>query len=134
VDDLICFNDDGNASYLGRSDFMISTAGYKVAPAEVEQVLATHSAVREVTVIGTVDAIRQEVVTAFVVLRPGFEPGETLAAELQQLVKSELAPYKYPRRIRFLDALPRDPVGKVQPRILKDLVISQAASSVHDES
>jgi len=121
VDDLIRFDDRGNAAYLGRTDFIISTAGYKVAPVEVEEVLARHPAVREVAVIGTPDPIRQEIVTAFVALNPGHAAGEELRKELQDLVKHELSPYKYPRRIEFVAALPRDPVGKVQPRILQDL-------------
>jgi 2-aminobenzoate-CoA ligase len=122
VDDLISIAEDGNAEYLGRTDFMISTAGYKIAPVEVEQVLATHPAVRECAVVGTPDAIRQEVVTAFIALRPGITRSDDLKKQLQDLCKANLAPYKYPRRIEFIDALPRDPVGKVQPRRLKELV------------
>ena len=121
VDDLISFDDAGNAAYLGRNDFMISSAGFKVAPVEVEQVLNRHPAVREVAVIGTPDPIRQEVVTAFVALHPGTTGSEGLRRELQDFVKAELAPFKYPRRIVFVDGLPRDPVGKVQPRLLQQL-------------
>jgi 2-aminobenzoate-CoA ligase len=122
VDDLITIGEDGNADYLGRTDFMISTAGYKVAPVEVEQVLARHVAVRECAVIGTPDAIRQEVVTAFVAVTAGVSVSDALKRELQEHCKANLAPYKYPRRIEFIDALPRDPVGKVQPRKLKELI------------
>jgi 2-aminobenzoate-CoA ligase len=120
VDDLIRFDADGNADYFGRTDYVISTAGYKVAPVEVERVLAKHPAVREVGVVGTPDAIRQEVVTAFVALKPGALPGDELRRELQDLAKAELSPYKYPRRVEFVSALPRDPVGKVQPRVLQE--------------
>lgn len=122
VDDLINVGEDGNAEYLGRTDFMISTAGYKVAPVEVEQVLATHAAVRECAVVGTPDPVRQEIVTAFVALRHGTSASDQLKRELQDHCKALLAPYKYPRRIEFIDALPRDPVGKVQPRRLKEMV------------
>jgi 2-aminobenzoate-CoA ligase len=121
VDDLIRFDDTGNAAYLGRTDFIISTAGYKVAPVEVEEVLARHPAVREVAVVGAPDPIRQEVVAAFVAVKPGYAADNALRLQLQELVKSELSPYKYPRRVEFIDALPRDPVGKVQPRALKEL-------------
>jgi 2-aminobenzoate-CoA ligase len=121
VDDLIRFDEAGNAAYLGRTDFIISTAGYKVAPVEVEEVLARHPAVREVAVVGAPDPIRQEVVTAFVAVNPGHKADDALRLELQELVKRELSPYKYPRRLEFIDALPRDPVGKVQSRELKDL-------------
>jgi 2-aminobenzoate-CoA ligase len=128
VDDLIRFDQDGNATYLGRTDFIISTAGYKVAPVEVEEVLARHPAVREVAVVGAPDPIRQEVVAAFVALKPGFAESEALRKELQDLVKRELSPYKYPRRLQFIQALPRDSVGKVLPRMLKDISANPAVT------
>ena len=124
VDDLIQFDENGNASYLGRTDFVISSAGYKIAPVEVEQVLAEHAAVKEVSVVGTPDAVRQEIVTAFVVVQPGVKPDNDLRIELQAFVKSKLAPFKYPRRIEFIDSLPRDAVGKVQPRALKEMAVN----------
>jgi 2-aminobenzoate-CoA ligase len=129
VDDLIQFDESGNAAYLGRTDFLISSAGYKIAPVEVETVLARHPAVREVGVIGTPDPIRQEIVSAFVVVADGHEGDSVLVKELQELVKAELSPYKYPRRIEFIDALPRDDVGKVQPRILKDRYATEEVKS-----
>ena len=120
VDDLIAFDERGNADYLGRTDFLISSAGYKIAPVEVETVLSRHPSVREVAVVGAPDPIRQEIVSAFVAVQPGALADDALRAELQRLVKDELSPYKYPRRIEFIDALPRDGVGKVQTRILAD--------------
>jgi 2-aminobenzoate-CoA ligase len=118
-DDLIEFDEAGNAAYLGRTDYLISSAGYKIAPVEVEQVLSQHPAVREVAVVGAPDALRQEIVVAFVALHPGQTPGEDLARELQSLVKNRLSPYKYPRRVHFIDALPRDSVGKVRGGVVK---------------
>lgn len=129
VDDVIEFGEDGNATYLGRTDFLISTAGHKIAPGEVEGVLAEHSAVEEVGVVGAPDPVRQQVVMAFVVLTPGVEPSEKLRAELQDLVKQRLAPYKYPRRLEFIDGLPRDHVGKVQPGVLKAWADGPAAGA-----
>jgi 2-aminobenzoate-CoA ligase len=129
-DDLICFGTAGRqglAEYLGRTDYLISTAGNKVAPVEVEQVLSSHPAVREAVVFGIPDAARQEIVAAFVVLRDAAmspEASDALRRELQDLVKSRLAPYKYPRRLDFIEAIPRDPVGKVQPRILRDRILA----------
>jgi 2-aminobenzoate-CoA ligase len=123
-DDLIRFGDGGLADYLGRTDFMISTAGHKIAPVEVETVLSSHPAVREAVVFGLPDATRREMVAAFVVLNQGFARSDGLRRELQDHVKSRLAPYKYPRRLDFIDAIPRDSVGKVQPRILKELVLA----------
>jgi 2-aminobenzoate-CoA ligase len=122
-DDLIRFGDGGLAEYLGRTDFMISTAGHKIAPVEVETVLVRHPAVREAVVLGLPDSTRGEVVAAFVVLNRGFDASGGLRRELQDFVKSGLAPHKYPRRLDFIDAIPRDSVGKVQPRILKQVAL-----------
>lgn len=119
VDDLISFDANGNAEYLGRSDYIISSAGFKIAPVEVEAALSQHPAVAEVGVIGAPDPIRSEIVTAFVVLAHDRSPGVELTRELQDYIKATLSPYKYPRRIEFVDALPRDHVGKLQPRVLK---------------
>jgi acyl-coenzyme A synthetase/AMP-(fatty) acid ligase len=87
-------------------------------------VLSSHPAVREAVVFGLPDATRREMVAAFVVLNQGFARSDGLRRELQDHVKSRLAPYKYPRRLDFIDAIPRDSVGKVQPRILKELVLA----------
>jgi 2-aminobenzoate-CoA ligase len=123
VDDLVQ-EIDGVYSYLGRTDFLISTAGHKVAPSEVENTLARHPAVAEVVVVGLPDAIRQEVVAAFVVIESGIEASDELKRELQTLVKTELSPYKYPRILEFLPALPRDHVGKVQPKIVREQALN----------
>jgi 2-aminobenzoate-CoA ligase len=122
VDDLICFDAAGNAEYLGRTDYIISTAGYKVAPAEVENVLRQHPAVHEVAVLGAPDPIRREVVSAFVALKPGVVQTDALRRELQDIVKQRLSPYKYPRRLEFIGALPRDAVGKVRMSALRDFL------------
>ena len=118
VDDMIEIGADGNVAYLGRTDFMISTAGYKVAPAEVEAALASHPAVREVAVLGVPDPVRQQVVCAFVAVTDGVVADDALRRELQETVKRQLAPYKYPRVVEFVDELPRDSVGKVIQRAL----------------
>jgi 2-aminobenzoate-CoA ligase len=120
VDDLIRFDAGGNAEYLGRTDYIISTAGYKVAPAEVENVLRRHPAVHEVAVLGAPDPIRREVVSAFVALKPGVAESDALRRELQDLVKQRLSPYKHPRRLEFISALPRDAVGKVRMSALQE--------------
>lgn len=119
-DDLIEFDAEGNAAYLGRTDYLISSAGYKIAPGEVEQVLSAHPGVKEVAVVGAPDAMRQEIVVAFVSLADDVAPSEGLARELQDLVKSRLSPYKYPRQVHFVSGLPRDAVGKVRGGILKN--------------
>ncbi|WP_329013124.1 acyl-CoA synthetase [Streptomyces sp. NBC_00690] len=120
ADDLIRYEPSGNATYLGRTDFMISTAGYKVVPAEVEAALGSHPGVRDVCVVGAPDPERQEVVTAYVVPAPGYPPSSLLVSQLQAHVKGAISPYKYPRRIEFVAALPRDQVGKLQTRAVQE--------------
>jgi 2-aminobenzoate-CoA ligase len=128
IDDLIRFDAAGNAEYLGRTDFLISTAGYKVAPVEVENVLASDPAVAEVAVVGLPDPIRRQMVAAFIALVEGVVPCDELKRHLQDRVKRTLAPYKYPRRIEFVDALPRDAVGKVQQRLLVETYSESATT------
>jgi 2-aminobenzoate-CoA ligase len=132
-DDLIRFDDHGIADYLGRTDFMISSAGNKIAPVEVETVLVGHPAVRETVVIGLPDPLRQEMVAAFVVLHDPAAAGAELRRELQDLVKSRLAPYKYPRRLEFIEELPRDHVGKVQPRVVRERALADHAPDLSSE-
>jgi 2-aminobenzoate-CoA ligase len=120
MDDLAKVDDEGRIWYLGRSDFLINTAGFKVAPVEVEEVLGAHPSVAEVSVVGSPDPERGEVVTAWVVLEEGFKADDSLVRALQEHVKAAISPYKYPRRFVFTDAFPRDPVGKVQVRELRD--------------
>jgi 2-aminobenzoate-CoA ligase len=112
--DAYRMDEDGYFWYQARADDMIISAGYNIAGPEVENVLLDHPSVEECGVIGTPDPERGQVVTAFVVLRDGFEAGDDLARELQEFVKREIAPYKYPRRIEFVDGLPRTQTGKLQ--------------------
>ena len=105
---------DGWFVYQARTDDMIVSGGYNIAGPEVEGTLLLHPAVAECGVIGVADEERGQVVKAIIVLRPGFEAGETLARELQDFVKQSIAPYKYPRAIEFRTALPRTETGKLQ--------------------
>ncbi|MES2320978.1 MAG: AMP-binding protein [Pseudomonadota bacterium] len=105
---------DGYFFYRSRTDDMIISAGYNIAGAEVEDVLLRHPAVAECGVVGRADDERGQVVEAHVVTRPGFEPGPELARTLQDFVKAQIAPYKYPRSVKFLDKLPRTETGKLQ--------------------
>lgn len=113
IDDLARLDEDGFYWYLGRSDMMISTSGYKVAPLEVEKAISSHPLVREVAVTGAPDEVRGEIVMAWVVLRDDANTDATTATEIQQHVRDQISPYKYPRRIAFLTELPHDPLGKV---------------------
>src|SRR5262245_1194032 len=105
---------EGYLTYQCRSDDMIVSGGHKIAGLEVEQVLDEHPAVAESAVIAAPDATRGFIVKAFVVLKEGRGPSAELAAELQDHVKRELAPYKYPRACEFVERLPRTETGKIQ--------------------
>jgi 2-aminobenzoate-CoA ligase len=105
---------DGYFWYQARTDDMIISSGYNIAAPEVEGVLLLHPAVQECAVVGLPDEERGQVVAAFVVLREGTAPGPETAKALQDFVKREIAPYKYPRRVEFVAALPRTATGKLQ--------------------
>jgi 2-aminobenzoate-CoA ligase len=105
---------DGYFYYRSRTDDMIISAGYNIAGPEVEDALLRHPVVAECGVIGRADDERGQIVEAHVVLKPDAVPSPQLAAQLQEFVKQQIAPYKYPRSIRFLKALPRTETGKLQ--------------------
>ena len=105
---------DGYFYYRSRTDDMIISAGYNIAGPEVEDVLLRHPAVAECGVVGKPDVERGQIVEAHVVLKKGVEASPRLACELQEFVKEQIAPYKYPRAIRFLPSLPRTETGKLQ--------------------
>ncbi len=112
--DAFLQDDDGYFFYQARADDMIITSGYNVGGPEVEDALLKHPAVAECGVIGEPDEERGMIVKAFVVLKPGQEPGEAMTRLLQDHVKTMLAPFKYPRRIEFVSSLPRTETGKLQ--------------------
>ena len=112
--DLFRQDEDGYYWFAGRSDDMIVSSGYNIAAADVEQALLGHGDVAECAVIGSPDTDRGQVVHAFVVPRSGREPGDAFARTLQDHVKATIAPYKYPRRVSFLDDMPKTATGKIQ--------------------
>ena len=112
--DVYVRDGDGYFHYQARADDMIISAGYNIAGAEVEEALLRHPAVAEAAVVGVPDAERGMLVKAVVVLQSGAELGPEPAKTLQDFVKSQIAPYKYPRAIEFAAALPRTPTGKLQ--------------------
>jgi len=118
--DSYVMDDDGYFWYQARTDDMIVSAGYNISGPEVENVLLLHPQVQECAVVGLPDEDRGQIVAAFVVVKPGATPGATLTRELQDFVKAEIAPYKYPRRVEFVDALPRTATGKLQRYRLRD--------------
>ena len=106
--------EDGYFRYVARADDMIISSGYNISGPEVEAALLDHPAVAECAVIGKPDPARTNIVKAFVVLREGSEPGAETVQRLQDFVKAEIAPYKYPREIEFVPDLPKTETGKMQ--------------------
>ena len=112
--DTAWMDEDGYYWYVGRTDDVIKSSGYRIGPFEIESVLTEHPAVLECAVTGMPDPIRGNVVKATIVLKPGFEASDELKKELQTYVKTETAPYKYPRVIEFVDSLPKTVNGKIR--------------------
>ena len=117
--DMVREDEEGYLFYEGRADDIISSAGYRIGPMEVESALLEHPAVQESAAVGRPDPERGEIVKAFVVLKPGLVPSADLAAELQAHVKRVTAPYKYPREIEFVAELPKNASGKLLRRVLR---------------
>ncbi len=126
--DAYLMDEDGYFWYQSRVDDMIVSSGYNISGPEVEDALLTHPAVRECAVVAAPDELRGAIPKAYVVLADGFEASETLVKELQEHVKATIAPYKYPREVAFLDALPRTPTGKVQRFKLRELAASRSGA------
>jgi len=117
--DAYVMDADGYFHYQARTDDMIITGGYNVSGPEVEEALVEHDAVVECAVVGAHDEERGTIVKAYVVLSQGRSPDDETVRELQDFVKARIAPYKYPRAIEFLDALPRTQTGKLQRFVLR---------------
>ena len=117
--DIYRADEDGYFWYVARSDDMIISAGYNIAAPEVENALYSHPAVQECAVVGVPCAQRGQRVKAFIVPAAGQEPGPELARALQDHVKATIAPYKYPRDVAFVDALPKTATGKLQRYALR---------------
>ncbi len=118
--DRVRMDADGFLHFEGRTDDVIISAGYRIGPFEVESALVAHPAVAEAAVVAAPDAERGAVVRAVVVLRDGFSGSDVLARELQDWVKAETAPYKYPRVVDFAADLPKTTSGKIRRAALRD--------------
>jgi acyl-coenzyme A synthetase/AMP-(fatty) acid ligase len=112
--DRVREDEDGYLWFEGRADDVIISAGYRIGPFEVESALVSHPAVAEAAAVAADDEERGAVVRAVVVLRDGHEPSDALVREIQNHVKSETAPYKYPRIVEFVEALPKTASGKIK--------------------
>jgi len=122
-------DDDGYLWFVGRKDDVISSAGYRIGPGEIEDCLIKHPAVAQAAVIGSPDRLRGQIVKAFVVLAAGHAPSEALVRDIQASVKTRLAAYEYPREIEFVDALPMTTTGKIRRMELRERELARKAGS-----
>ncbi|QJQ94913.1 MULTISPECIES: AMP-binding protein [Halomonadaceae] len=125
--DVVVRQEDGTFQFAGRDDDIITTAGYRVGPTDVENSVMTHPAVAESAAVGKPDEIRGEIIKSFIVLREGYEPSDALADEIRQQVRERLSTHAFPRVIEFVDALPKTPSGKIQRFKLRAQAAAEAA-------
>ncbi|MDM9649528.1 AMP-binding protein [Rhizobium sp. S163] len=118
-------DEDGYVTFLGRDDDVITSSGYRIGPAEIEDCLSGHPAVQMAAAVGKPDALRTEIVKAYVVLAPGFAASDALAAEIRDWVKMRLSMHEYPREVAFVDALPLTTSGKVIRRMLRERAVGE---------
>jgi acetyl-CoA synthetase len=111
--------EDGYYRFVGRDDDVITSSGYRIGPGEIEDCLIKHPAVALAAVIGKPDPVRTEIVKAFIVLKRGQVPSQTLAAEIQTFVRTRLSAHEYPREVAFIDEMPMTTTGKVIRRLLR---------------
>ena len=125
--DLASVDEEGFFHFVGRDDDIISSAGYRIGPAEIEDTLVQHRDVLMAAAVGKPDSLRGEVVKAFVILREGRSGSDDLATELQNLVKGRLGAHEYPREVEFVRELPMTYSGKIQRKVLRQQEMSNAA-------
>ena len=113
-------DEDGYYSFVGRDDDVITSAGFRIGPGEIEDCLIRHPAVALAAAVGKPDALRTEIVKAFIVLKPGVAPSDALASEIQGFVKTRLSGHEYPREVAFIDAMPMTTTGKIIRRLLRE--------------
>jgi len=114
-------DEDGYVWYEGRADDVIISAGYRIGPFEVESVCLEHAAVREAAAVASPDELRGNVVKAFIVLAENHEPSDALAEDIKSFVRERLSAYAYPRRVEFVDDLPKTLTGKIRRIELREL-------------
>ena len=123
-------DEDGYLWFVGRADDVITSAGYRIGPGEIEDCLTKHPAVSLAAAIGVPDPVRTEQVKAFIVLRPGYDSGEGLEDEIKSFVSTRLSPHESPRQIEFVDELPLTATGKIKRKDLRDAEIAKQKTSV----
>ncbi|HZQ13914.1 MAG TPA: acyl-CoA synthetase [Pseudolabrys sp.] len=113
-------DDDGYISFVGRDDDVISSAGFRIGPGEIEDCLLQHPAVALAAAVGKPDKVRGEIVKAFIVLKAGHAPSDALAGEIQSFVKTRLSAHEYPREVAFIEQMPMTTTGKIIRRVLRE--------------
>ncbi|MFK7161286.1 AMP-binding protein [Marinospirillum sp. MEB164] len=126
--DVVELHADGTFWFAGRDDDIITTAGYRVGPTDVENTVLEHPAVAESAAVGKPDALRGYVIKSYVVLKGDYEPSDELVKDIQQLVRERLSAHAFPREIEFVDALPKTPSGKIQRFLLRKQAEEAVAS------
>jgi acetyl-CoA synthetase len=115
-------DEEGYVSFVGRDDDVITSAGFRIGPGEIEDCLIRHPAVALAAAVGKPDALRTEIVRAFIVLKNGYTASDSLASEIQGFVKTRLSAHEYPREVTFIDSMPMTTTGKVIRRLLRQRV------------
>jgi acetyl-CoA synthetase len=113
-------DEEGYVSFVGRDDDVITSAGFRIGPGEIEDCLIRHPAVALAAAVGKPDALRTEIVKAFIVLKKGYAASDSLASEIQGFVKTRLSGHEYPREVAFIDDMPMTTTGKVIRRLLRE--------------
>ena len=113
-------DEEGYVSFVGRNDDVITSAGFRIGPGEIEDCLIRHPAVALAAAVGKPDALRTEIVKAFIVLKKGYAASDALASEIQNFVKTRLSAHEYPREVAFIDDMPMTTTGKVIRRLLRE--------------
>jgi acetyl-CoA synthetase len=127
--DLARQDEDGYFWFVGRKDDLITSAGYRIGPAEIEDCIIKHPAVSMVAVVGIPDEVRTEVVKAFIIPKPEVSPGPDIEEDIKEFVKTRLAAHEYPREIEFVSELPMTATGKIMRRELKKLEMERKSKS-----
>jgi acetyl-CoA synthetase len=119
-------DEDGYVWYAGRADDVIIAAGYRIGPFEVESACLEHAAVKEAAAVASPDEVKGNVVKAFIVLAEGHEPSDDLVTDIQAHVRGRLSAYAYPRKIEFVDDLPKTLTGKIRRIELREREMAAA--------
>lgn len=126
-------DEDGYVYFVGRNDDLITSAGYRIGPSEIEDCIVGHPAVALVAVVGKPDPVRTEIVKAYVTLAAGWEPSEALAKDIRDHVRTRLSAHEYPREIAFVDEVPLTTTGKVIRRFFREQARDEAAEAARDK-